>query len=252
MNQNTNWGTRIQVHSIRHVFTMTNVFSWNYLNAWSIHVNTYQSDNSTPGYIPPEKFLFLNQQVINFCDDADGVKDGVIANPRNCRFRPESLLCKYFPANNTDCFTPAQVVNLENIYRDYSETNNSYIFPAFEKGSEGMWPITVTGTTWSLQPLYYAEQVLNVSGSSYDGLGLNFSTIQLAQEINPGQVIADDPDLTPYFNRNGKILHYHGWADGLISSRSSIHYYTSVERTMNCTFSNNYRLFMVPGMVNLV
>src|SRR5579859_7852449 len=225
-------------------------WNWNYLNAWSIHVNTYQSDSSTPGYIPPDKMQFLAGQVVQACDALDGVQDGVISNPRNCHFRPESLLCKYFPPNTTRCFTPPQVVNLGNIYRDYVETNNTYIFPAFEKGSEGMWTFTVTGKTWQLQPLYYSEQVLNVTPSSYDAYSLNYSTIALAQKINPGDVIANNFNMTPYFNRNGKILHYHGWADGLISSRSSIDFYTAVERTIPTNFSNNYRLFMVPGMMH--
>jgi feruloyl esterase len=44
------------------------------------------------------------------------------------------------------------------------------------------------------------------------------------------------------------LLHYHGWADGLIPSRTSIDYYNSVSRTIPTDFSDHYRLFMVPGM----
>ena len=154
------------------------------------------------------------------------------------------------------------MLTLHGIYQDYIETNSTYIFPAFEKGSEAFWPVTVSGTTWSLQPLYYAFQVLKVSASSYDPYTLNYSTIALAQKLDPGQVIASNPDLTPFFKKNGKVLHYHGWADGtiisrssiltigLISARTSIDYYESVERTVNSDFSENYRLFMVPGMMH--
>lgn len=188
----------------------------------------------------------MAQQVIKACDELDGVKDGVISNPRNCQFRPESLLCKYFPKNTPDCLTPAQVVNLANIFRDYVETNSTYIFPAYERGSEGLW--TITGQTWSLQPLYYPLLVLNTSASNWSQYSLNLTTIELADEINPGEITADDPNLEPYFQRNGKVLHYHGWADQLISSRSSIDYYNQVERTISTDFSNNYRLFMIPGM----
>jgi len=148
------------------------------------------------------------------CDALDGVSDGVISNPRNCHFRPESLLCKYFESNTTGCFTPAQVVNLHQIYQDYIETNGSYIFPAFEKGSESFWQYSVSGTTWSLQPLYYALKVLNVSVQSFDPYTLNYSTIALAESLDPGQFISSNPDLSPFFEKNGKVLHYHGWADG--------------------------------------
>ena len=192
---------------------------------------------------------WINEQVVAACDAADGVTDGVIANPRVCNFRPEKLLCKYFPENST-CLNVAQVETLENLYRDYYETNNTYIFPAYEKGSEGMWPLTLSGHSWNLQPAYYAYQVLNVSLDNWDPYTLNYSTIALAQYINPGDVICDVPDLTPYINRNGKIIHYHGWADGLISSRSSVDYYNAVDRTLSGNFSDNYRLFMVPGTVH--
>jgi feruloyl esterase len=223
-------------------------YSWNHLNAFTLRVNMYQSDNSSPGYIPPDKVTFLAQQIINACDELDGVEDGVISNPRNCHFRPESLLCKYFPTSNTECFTPDQVVNLANIFRDYMETNSTYIFPTFERGSEWMWGLTLTGQTWPLQPLYYPDLVLNVSADSWSQYSLNLSTIELADEINPGEITADDPYLQPFFERSGKIIHYHGWADGLIPSRSSIDYYNEVERTISSNFSDNYRLFMVPGM----
>jgi len=221
-------------------------YSWNHLNAYTLRVNMYQSDNSLPGYIPPEKVKFMAQQIINACDELDGVKDGVISNPRVCQFRPESLLCKYYPKATAECFTPAQVVNLANIFRDYVETNSTYIFPAFERGSEWLW--SVTGRTWTLQPLYYSNLILNISAESWSPHSLNLSTIELADEINPGDIIANDPHLEPFFNRGGKVIHYHGWADGLIPSRTSVDYYNRVERTIPSDFSDSYRLFMIPGM----
>ena len=105
-------------------------YSWNHLNAYTLRVNFYQSDPSSPGYIPPEKVQFMATQVVSACDELDGAKDGVISNPRECISRPESLLCKYFPSNTTHCFTPAQVTNLADIFRDYVESN-AFSFPCF-------------------------------------------------------------------------------------------------------------------------
>lgn len=64
------------------------------------------------------------------------------------------------------------------------------------------------------------------------------------------------PDLTPFYNKGGKILTIHGESDPSIPTGSSVHYHESVRSTMysNMTFNASsdalgdwYRLFLVPG-----
>ena len=40
-------------------------------------------------YIPPEKYPAIHKAVLDACDVKDGVKDGVLENPRACRFDPQ-------------------------------------------------------------------------------------------------------------------------------------------------------------------
>src|SRR6266446_1008039 len=44
-------------------------------------------------YIPAEKYPVIHQAVLNGWDSADGVKDGLIEDPRQCHFDPKVLLC---------------------------------------------------------------------------------------------------------------------------------------------------------------
>lgn len=64
------------------------------------------------------------------------------------------------------------------------------------------------------------------------------------------------PDLTPFHNAGGKVLHFHGESDNSVPTASSVRYWESVRSIMypNLTYTEGadalndwYRLFLVPG-----
>ena len=59
------------------------------------------------GYIPAAKMPAIAEAVNDACDALDGVKDGVLNDPRRCHFDPAKLLCK--GGDGPSCLTSAQV-----------------------------------------------------------------------------------------------------------------------------------------------
>ena len=65
-------------------------------------------------YIPPAKYPVIHQAALAACDAGDGLKDGLIDDPRQCRFDPAVLLCK--EGDGPSCLTAAQVAAAKQIY----------------------------------------------------------------------------------------------------------------------------------------
>jgi feruloyl esterase len=60
---------------------------------------------------------------------------------------------------------------------------------------------------------------------------------------------ANDPDLSRFRDRGGKLLLYQGWADPVVPPEDTIRYYESLVRSMGAErVSSIARLFLVPGM----
>jgi feruloyl esterase len=199
-------------------------------------------------YIPPAMYPVIHDAVVHACDALDGVRDGVLENPRACRFDPEILQCK---AGEAACLTRPQVEAARQFYRSPANPRTSRQITGLEPGSELGW-----GTWGGPQPFAIGHdhfRYVVFDDPAWDFRRLNFDADIVLAERSHGSIInALDPNLERFFARGGKLLQYHGWSDPQISPGSSVQYYDRVSRVLGgrSRIDASYRLFMAPGMAH--
>ena len=206
-------------------------------------------------YIPSSKLPALARAVNAACDAQDGVTDGVLNDPRQCKFDPASLLCKAGDSN--ECLTASQITALKALYEGPHDANGALIFPGYLPGAEegpGGWATWITGPepgksllfafgTGYFSNMVYKKADWNYRNTKVDD-GLKSAEAKTAKILN-----ATDPDLAPFKARGGKLVLYHGWNDAAISALNTINYYNAVESKMGQADTDAFsRLYMVPGL----
>lgn len=212
---------------------------------------------STQGdsYIPASKIPLLAAAVNNACDALDGIKDGILNDPRKCRFDPETLRCK--GGDEPGCLTGAQVQAVQKIYRGPGEAIYPGLLPGGEAGPGGwsQWmsgPRAGAGGHANLGLPFFKYIVFEDPDWDYHSFAfevpagfdndVEFLDDKLASIFN-----ATNPDLSAFRANGGKLIQYHGWSDPDITPLNSINYYESVAQATPGA-SDFYRLFLVPGM----
>jgi Tannase and feruloyl esterase len=206
-------------------------------------------------YIPTAKIPAIGDAVLASCDAKDGVKDGILNDPRQCHFDPTTMLCK--ASDSDSCLTQPQVTALKKLYEGAHESNGAQVFPGFMPGGEngdGGWPLWITGPApekallFAFNYGYFADMV-------YGKADWNYKTANLADAVKASQekfgnvLNAVETDMKAFQARGGKLIIYHGWSDAAISPLHSINYYNSVVEKMGKTQADTFlRLYMVPGM----
>jgi hypothetical protein len=221
--------------------------------------------NNSASSLPVAKLAVIQKAALASCDALDGVKDGLIENPRVCRFDPGVLTCK--GADAADCLTAPQVEAVRKIYAGpRNPRSGEQIFPGYSPGTEaiaggwGAWIAPATssnGIQFTFGNSYYGQAVFE--NPTWDFRALNFDSDVAFGDAKLGSVLnSTSPDLRSFRARGGKLIQYHGWGDPAIAPASSIEYYESV-RSFLAKFPDGrsgssrpvedfYRLFMVPGM----
>lgn len=206
-------------------------------------------------YIPPSKLPALQNAALAACDALDGVRDGLIQNPRLCHFDPAVIQCK--GADAADCLTAPQVVAANKIYGPAKNPRTgAQIAPGFSPGTEAVpanWRTWIVGGGAGQLAVgtffansFFADMVFE--NPKWDFHTFDFDRdVKLADDKLASVLNSTDPNLGPFQARGGKLIQYHGWGDAAIPPQGSIDYFESVQSAMGTT-KGFYRLFMVPGM----
>ena len=225
--------------------------------------------SSAEHVLPAAKVALLSKAVLNSCDAADGLKDGLITDPRACAFRPETLKCA--GADAADCLTAGQIDTVNAIYGSVTGPGGRMLPgfpPGHEEGRTG-WALWITGGG---DPVKRADGALTFESNAPAGFRFmdgylrylafpddnpdfdwrTFSFARYGSRLSPflEAVSPTDPDLSRLRARGGKLLVYHGWSDPALSALATVGYYEEVvKRAGGRGRSDQFvELFMVPGM----
>jgi feruloyl esterase len=212
----------------------------------------YATHKDAASFIPPDKYPLIHDAALNVCDAADGLKDGLIANPEACKFDPVVIQCK--STDTTNCLTLPQVEAVRKIYAGpKNPRTNEEIYSPLYPGSELGWAQLAGGD----QPLgipvdFFKYYVFKDPNWNFNTRPLNWdSDVALAERPDVAPVNAVDPDLRKFFARGGKLLLVDGWNDASVPPKVAINYYKKVVDKVGAkTVQQSMRFFMVPGMTH--
>jgi len=213
------------------------------------------------------KINLVAEKAMAKCDEIDGLKDGLIDDPRKCSFDPGRDVPACREGSDTpDCLTSAQAAAIKKVYGGPVSQGKAF-FPGYMVGSEALTPgQNGTNSGW-LGPIIPAQPtakpadfnlaegvmrylVLDPPQAEYDTLKVDFD--QAAKTVERWSKLADakDADLSKFRKSGGKLIMTYGWADTILQPLQGVRYYESVAAKHGKDTADFVRLFMVPGMAH--
>jgi feruloyl esterase len=202
------------------------------------------------------KLRLVQDAVIAKCDALDGVKDQLLEDPSKCPFDPAELQCK--SVDKADCLIAAEVTALRRIYGGPRLRDGTQVYAGMPVGGEALpdnWEAAIaTGKEKGGAQADFARETMRwmVYGDAnwdLDRFDIDRDYKHVKERIAP-IMDSDNPDLSAYTRRGGKLLLYHGWNDGTIPAGATVHYYKALRRTLGPDVDQQARLFMVPGVMH--
>ncbi|MEA2762852.1 MAG: hypothetical protein QOD47_2136 [Gemmatimonadaceae bacterium] len=204
----------------------------------------------------------VSAKVLEACDALDGVKDGMLDDPRDCKFKPESV--RKCPGDKAapDCLTRAQQAAIMRIYSPARDDRGRVVYPGQPFGGEnlpGGWSSWITGPDTALmrqlhvpaaQAMFVTEgaKYFMFNDSTWDYSRYNGSLLKDSKRW-VAVLDADNPDISRFARRKGKLILWHGWSDPALNPLATIEYYKQV-LARDPGASEYVRLFMEPGVLH--
>lgn len=208
-----------------------------------------------------DSLMLVQESALKACDALDGVADRVIDDPVGCRFDLATVAACPGDVPAAGCLTPAQRTAFRRIYAPLTD-DTGIVYegqPIGVEAAAGSWQSWITGND-------------RAAASGVPALGFGFSTQFMKNfvfadpawdytnydvaknwrhdmRVYTAVMNADNPDLTAFRARQGKLLLWHGWADPALNPLATIRYYKEVVGR-DARATDDVRLFMLPGILH--
>jgi Tannase and feruloyl esterase len=220
-------------------------------------INVIQAQLPPDAAIRPAQAKLLQQEVVRQCDGKDNQMDGLIADPMQCKIDTSRLACGV--ADSATCFSPPQLTALQKIYDGPHDAKGRQVALGYPPaGAEVGIPVPFFG--WD--GVIFTDEKNSLDRAAMpDGLLKDFATKPFADtrtfDFNKdpaalkaavGADLDVQPNLARYFDRGGKLIIWHGWADAAIPPQGTLSFYKDALRSSGTHAKDSMRLFMVPGV----
>ena len=203
----------------------------------------------------------LQEAVLEACDAVDGLKDGIITDPRDCDFDPDDLPICAGVDQVSGCFTKDQVRIIKKIYAGVT-VDGRQVYPGFPLGGEnrgGGWSSWIVGPEPSLRPLGFPSLQFGFGTEMFKYLIFNdpdwdYSTYDHENfwkdtEYAASYLNATSPDYSAFKNSGGKILFTHGWEDAALSALATIDHFEDILEN-HPDAADFTKLYLLPGVLH--
>jgi feruloyl esterase len=222
--------------------------------------------------IGPKEQELIESSYLAVCDDLDGLKDGILNDPRDCDFDMASLLCQ--GGGTEQCLNSQQLTAVKAYYDGPKDSKGNSLYYGFPLGGETSptgWSLWLTGglkyaddkgdfqagTESDFEPPVIPNAMfpfgtnflkyLVYHDPNWSYVGYDWDNYTRDSKLVGTTLNATNPDLSEFRKQGGRLLIFTGWTDNGISPLATLGYYEEVI-AHDQTASDDVRLFMMPGV----
>jgi hypothetical protein len=201
----------------------------------------------TAVFQPDPKNFFSDsdrKQIVNSllqaCDAKDGLKDGMIFNPRACEFDPSTLVCA--SSKSDSCLTKVQADALKKAFAGPKSARGNAIYP-------GMPYDAGINDTGGIPGLLHGPVIPVATAADFAHFDADLEVARVEADATAQLGDSTWTNLTSFAGHGGKLLFYHGLSDPWFSPLDTLGYYEKMARDTSAGSAGPWsRIYLVPGM----
>lgn len=174
-----------------------------------------------PPSVSPAKRQAVTARVLQTCDVTDGLVDGQITDPRQCRFDIDTM-----GPSGDGTLTADEVAVFKAMYGGAMSSTGVQRYTGARLGSEADWsPLFADNGGYGPFIGHYVYSVLSPPFNWRTDLNWDDPIYSHVKAALTPVTAAPSPDLRAFTGRGGKLIQYHGWNDSVVTPDGSIGYF---------------------------